>query len=166
MQKFGYKVAMVNSNPETVSTDYDTSNYLFFEPLVAEYVLEIARFLKPQGVVVQLGGQTPINVAKALTENKIKLMGSSLVTIDLAEDRAQFKIVCEELEVQIPKAGLASNLDTALQVSADINYPLICRPSYVLGGRRMEVIDNEIELKSYFERHKDCLLYTSPSPRD
>ncbi len=162
LQKFGRKVAMINSNPETVSTDYDTSNYLFFEPLTAEYVVEIAEFLKPEGVVVQLGGQTPINISKALSEAGIHLMGSSLNAIDIAEDRSRFKQACEELKIDVPKAGLAYTDDQALKVAAQIGYPLICRPSYVLGGRRMEVIESDADLQSYFVRHAVVISKETP----
>ncbi len=161
-QKMGHPVAMLNSNPETVSTDYDTSNYLFFEPLTAEYILEVADYINPMGVVVQLGGQTPIAVAKDIDAAGYKLLGSSLNTIDLAEDRARFKVVCEELDIKIPQAGLAENIDQALLVSQKIGFPLICRPSYVLGGRRMEVIENDEELKSYFTRHDEVIGADSP----
>lgn len=162
LQKYGREVAMVNSNPETVSTDYDTSNYLFFEPLTAEYVLEIGAFLKPEGVVVQLGGQTPINIAKAIQDEGLKLMGSSLNAIDIAEDRSRFKQACEELKIDVPKAGLAHTIDKALAVAKDVGYPLICRPSYVLGGRRMEVIETDDELESYFEKHAVVIAPDSP----
>ncbi|MCB9072966.1 MAG: carbamoyl-phosphate synthase large subunit [Bdellovibrionaceae bacterium] len=162
LQKQSYKVAMVNSNPETVSTDYDTSDYLFFEPLTSEYVLEIADFLKPKGVIVQLGGQTPINIAKDLSEGGLQLMGSSLNAIDLAEDRARFKEVCEALHIKVPKAGVASNITQALKIAQSVGYPLICRPSYVLGGRRMEVIETDADLHSYFERHAVVISLESP----
>jgi carbamoyl-phosphate synthase large subunit len=162
LQKQNLKVAMINSNPETVSTDYDTSNYLFFEPLTAEYVLEIARFLKPRGVVVQLGGQTPINIAKEISEAGLSLMGSSLNAIDLAEDRSRFKLACEELKIDVPKAGLAIDISQALAVAKEIGYPLICRPSYVLGGRRMEVIESDADLSSYFERHAVVISPDTP----
>lgn len=162
LQKYGRKVAMINSNPETVSTDYDTSNYLFFEPLTAEYVLEVAEFLKPEGVIVQLGGQTPINIAKALQDEGLKLMGSSLNAIDIAEDRSRFKQACEELKIDVPKAGLAYTIDKALKVAKDVGYPLICRPSYVLGGRRMEVIESDDDLESYFEKHAVVIAPDSP----
>jgi carbamoyl-phosphate synthase large subunit len=161
-QKEGYPVAMLNSNPETVSTDYDTSNFLFFEPLTAEYVLEVANYINPMGVVVQLGGQTPIAVAKDIDAAGYRLLGSSLNTIDLAEDRARFKIVCEELNVNIPKAGLAGDIAQALKVTEEIGFPIICRPSYVLGGRRMEVIENKTELKSYFTRHDEVIGADTP----
>ncbi|MCC6137722.1 MAG: carbamoyl-phosphate synthase large subunit [Bdellovibrionaceae bacterium] len=162
LQKFGKKVAMINSNPETVSTDYDTSNYLFFEPLTAEYVLEIANFLTPEGVIVQLGGQTPINIAKDLSESGLRLLGSSLNAIDLAEDRSRFKVACEDLKIDVPKAGLAYTAEKALLVAKEIGYPLICRPSYVLGGRRMEVIETDAELKVYFEKHAVVIAEDSP----
>lgn len=162
LQKLNYKVAMINSNPETVSTDYDTSNYLFFEPLTAEYVLEVASFLKPEGVVVQLGGQTPINISKTLSEAGLQLMGSSLNAIDIAEDRSRFKIACEELGVNVPKAGLAHTIEKALSVASEIGYPLICRPSYVLGGRRMEVIESDSDLKTYFEKHAVVIAAETP----
>ncbi len=161
-QKNGYPVAMINSNPETVSTDYDTSDYLFFEPLVAEYILEVASLIQPTGVVVQLGGQTPINVAKELEQAGLKLMGSSLNTIDLAEDRARFKKVCDELGLLVPQAGLATQFSEAQTVAGDIGYPIICRPSYVLGGRRMEVIENEAELAEYFQKHAPVISSSAP----
>lgn len=161
-QKNGYPVAMVNSNPETVSTDYDTSDFLFFEPLVPEYLLEIASLIDPQGVVVQLGGQTPINVAKDLQAAGLHLMGSSLNTIDLAEDRSRFKKVCDELGLQVPQAGVASDVNTALKVAEEIGYPIICRPSYVLGGRRMEVIENGEELTEYFQKHAPVISSSAP----
>lgn len=162
LQKYGHKVAMINSNPETVSTDYDTSNYLFFEPLTSEYVLEIANFLRPEGVVVQLGGQTPINIAKDLSQAGLRLMGSSLNAIDLAEDRSRFQKVCEDLKIDVPKAGVASDIAQALKVAQEIGYPLICRPSYVLGGRRMEVIESDDDLESYFEKHGMVILPDAP----
>lgn len=161
-QKNGQKVAMVNSNPETVSTDYDTSDFLFFEPLIPEFILEIANLIKPSGVVVQLGGQTPINAAKDLDEAGLQLMGSSLNTIDLAEDRSRFKKVCDELKVKVPQAGVAKNIAQAISVAEEIGYPIICRPSYVLGGRRMEVIENSAELAEYFSKHAVVISDSAP----
>lgn len=152
-QKENHRVVMINSNPETVSTDYDTSDELFFEPLMAENVLEVMRFVNPKGFVAQLGGQSPIHLAPKLVQAGFQLLGSSLETIDLAEDRGRFAEICRELEFEIPKSGMASNLQEAKKITADIGYPVLCRPSYVLGGRRMEIVENEPELESYFERH-------------
>jgi carbamoyl-phosphate synthase large subunit len=149
----GKHVVMVNSNPETVSTDYDTSNELYFEPLTEESVLEILRRIEPVGFVAQLGGQTPINLASSLVKEGFHLLGSSLESIDLAEDRGQFSAVCRELEFRIPASGMAASYDEALAIAERIGYPIICRPSYVLGGRRMEVVESTDELRGYFERH-------------
>jgi carbamoyl-phosphate synthase large subunit len=149
----GKYVVMVNSNPETVSTDYDTSNELYFEPLTVESVLEILHRIQPSGFVAQLGGQTPINLASELVDEGFNLLGSSLESIDLAEDRGRFSAVCRELEFKIPASGMASSLDEALVIAERIGYPIICRPSYVLGGRRMEVVENSDETRGYFERH-------------
>lgn len=149
----GMHVVMVNSNPETVSTDYDTSSELYFEPLTEEALLEVLQRVKPFGFVAQLGGQTPINVAAALVKEGFQLLGSSLDSIDLAEDRGRFSEVCRELDFRIPANGMASSLDEALRIANEISYPVICRPSYVLGGRRMEVVENDEELRSYFDRH-------------
>jgi len=152
-QRAGYKVAMINSNPETVSTDYDTSDALFFEPLCLEHVLEILRYIKPIGFVGQLGGQTPINLAHKLVQCGEKLLGSSLEAIDLAEDRGRFAAICRELNFRIPASGMASSFEEAKIIAAKIGFPIICRPSYVLGGRRMEIVESEEELAAYFERH-------------
>ena len=152
-QKEGKRVVMVNSNPETVSTDYDTSNELYFEPLTEESTLEILSHVRPMGFVAQLGGQTPINLARGLVAEGYRLLGSSLESIDLAEDRGRFSRICEELKFRIPANGMAANLEEARAISEKIGYPMICRPSYVLGGRRMEVVENEDELESYFDRH-------------
>lgn len=161
-----YKVAMINSNPETVSTDYDTSDALFFEPLTFEHVLEILRFIKPVGFVAQLGGQTPINIARSLVEAGQKLLGSSLESIDLAEDRGRFVRICQELNFKIPRSGMAVDLEEAIKVATEIGYPIICRPSYVLGGRRMEIVESEDELKVYFERHGTYVSREAPCLMD
>lgn len=165
-QQCGYKVAMLNSNPETVSTDYDTSDALFFEPLTYESVLEILRFIKPIGFVGQLGGQTPINLAHRLVESGQTLLGSSLEAIDLAEDRGLFVKICRELQFHIPRSGMASSLDEAEKIATRIGFPIICRPSYVLGGRRMEIIESEDELNSYFSRHGDYISAKAPCLMD
>lgn len=161
-QKSGYSVLMVNSNPETVSTDYDTSDLLFFEPLTTEYVLEILNYTQPDGFVAQLGGQTPLNIAPALVNAGYKLLGSSLETIELAEDRGRFSQLCREFGFEIPKSGMASNFKEAQLAGLEIGYPVICRPSYVLGGRRMEIIESEEELRSYFDRHGNLISADSP----
>ncbi len=165
-QKNGTKVVMVNSNPETVSTDYDTSDVLFFEPLTAESLIEIMRFMKPRGFVAQLGGQTPINNAPELVKAGYNLLGSSLATIDLAEDRGLFTKICQELKFAIPNSAMSGSLEDALMNEKKVDYPMICRPSYVLGGRRMEVIENRDELISYFQRHADYISPEKPCMMD
>ncbi len=166
LQNQNEKVALINSNPETVSTDYDTSDVLFFEPLTVENVSEIYQFLKPKGIVVQLGGQTPINLAPALVKEGAQIIGSSLEAIDLAEDRGRFSQICRELDLQVPRSGMAGSIEQALQHEKYVGYPMICRPNYVLGGRRMEIIENCDELKSYFERHGDFLDSNNPCLMD
>ena len=166
LQKLNYKVAMVNSNPETVSTDYDTSDFLFFEPLTVECLSEIFSALRPEGFIAQLGGQTPINLSKPLVESGFKLLGSSLNAIDLAEDRKKFSEICHELKLSIPKSVMVGGVQDALANESQIGYPMICRPSYVLGGRRMEVIENRFELESYFDRHKDFISAKNPCLMD
>ncbi len=161
-QQEGRRVIMINSNPETVSTDYDTSDELFFEPLMSEHVIEVMRYVNPLGFVAQLGGQTPINMAPYLVAAGFQLLGSSLDAIDLAEDRGRFNEVCKEFDFAIPNSGLATNLDEALEIVKKVEYPVLCRPSYVLGGRRMEIIENETELESYFTRHSPFISSKSP----
>lgn len=156
------QVVMINSNPETVSTDYDTSDVLFFEPLTVEHLHEIFRWIKPAGFIAQLGGQTPIQIAPELVERGASLLGSSLEAIDLAEDRGLFSKICQELEFSIPQSSMVANIEEALKTVNEIQYPVICRPSYVLGGRRMEVIENEYELKSYFDRHSEFISNEKP----
>lgn len=165
-QKEGFRVAMVNSNPETVSTDYDTSDVLYFEPLTEEHVLEILALEKPVGFVAQLGGQTPINLAPKLINAGFSMLGSSLETIDLAEDRGRFAEICRELNFRIPHSAMATSLEQATSQAEVIGYPLICRPSYVLGGRRMEIIENQDELASYFERHGAHISEVNPCLMD
>ncbi|MCB0420449.1 MAG: carbamoyl-phosphate synthase large subunit, partial [Bdellovibrionales bacterium] len=157
-QKEGYFVTMINSNPETVSTDYDTSNELFFEPLTLEHVDEVLNYIRPGGFVAQLGGQTPISLAPDLVAAGYDLMGSSIVAMDLAEDRGQFVKICQELDFRIPKSGMAGSLNEAKDLANNIGFPIMCRPSYVLGGRRMEIVETSEELENYFEKHR---LYIS-----
>ncbi|HOJ51177.1 MAG TPA: carbamoyl-phosphate synthase large subunit [Syntrophales bacterium] len=145
----GYESIMVNCNPETVSTDYDTSDKLYFEPLTVEDVLSIYEKEKPEGVIVQFGGQTPLNIAQELAEAGVRIIGTSPDTIDLAEDRDRFRKMMRELGIPMPEAGMASNLKEAMEVAQRIGYPLMVRPSYVLGGRGMEIVYDEEMLKRY-----------------
>ena len=145
----GIESIMVNCNPETVSTDYDTSDKLYFEPLTVEDVLSIYEKEKPEGVIVQFGGQTPLNIAAELAKAGVKIIGTSPETIDLAEDRDRFGKMMDKLGIPMPKSGMASNLEQALKVAGGIGYPLMLRPSYVLGGRGMEVVHDEEMLKRY-----------------
>ncbi len=145
----GIETIMVNCNPETVSTDYDTSDKLYFEPLTVEDVLSIYEKEKPEGVIVQFGGQTPLNIAADLARAGVKIIGTSPETIDLAEDRDRFREMMDKLGIPMPASGMASNLEQALEVASRIGYPLMVRPSYVLGGRGMEVVHDEEMLKRY-----------------
>jgi carbamoyl-phosphate synthase large subunit len=145
----GLESIMINCNPETVSTDYDTSNKLYFEPLTVEDVLAIYEKEQPEGVIVQFGGQTPLNIAKELEANGVKILGTTPETIDLAEDRDRFRQIMTRLGIPQPQSGMASTLSEALDVAAEIGYPLIVRPSYVLGGRAMEVVHVEADLREY-----------------
>jgi carbamoyl-phosphate synthase large subunit len=145
----GLETIMVNCNPETVSTDYDTSDKLYFEPLTVEDVLSIYEKERPEGVIVQFGGQTPLNIAKELEDLGVKILGTSPDTIDLAEDRDRFRQMMAKLSIPMPESGMASNLDEALRVAERIGYPLMVRPSYVLGGRGMEVVFDDEMLKQY-----------------
>jgi carbamoyl-phosphate synthase large subunit len=145
----GYESIMVNCNPETVSTDYDTSDKLYFEPLTVEDVLSIYEKEKPEGVIVQFGGQTPLNIANELAEAGVNILGTSPETIDLAEDRDRFRKLMRKLGIPQPKSGMASTVEEALEVAKQIGYPLMVRPSYVLGGRAMEIILDEEMLLHY-----------------
>ncbi|HBD07144.1 MAG TPA: carbamoyl phosphate synthase large subunit, partial [Syntrophobacteraceae bacterium] len=140
---------MVNCNPETVSTDYDTSDKLYFEPVTVEDVLGIYDKEMPEGVIVQFGGQTPLNIAKQLAEAGVQIMGTTPETIDLAEDRDRFRKIMKDLGIPMPESGMASTLEEALEVAGRIGYPLMVRPSYVLGGRGMEVVHDQEMLKRY-----------------
>jgi carbamoyl-phosphate synthase large subunit len=145
----GFETIMVNCNPETVSTDYDTSDKLYFEPLTVEDVLSIYEKEKPEGVIVQFGGQTPLNIANELAQAGVRIIGTTPETIDLAEDRDRFRQMMRKLGIPQPASGMASTLEEALQVAEEIGYPLMVRPSYVLGGRAMEVVHDEEMLKRY-----------------
>ncbi|HOM06455.1 MAG TPA: carbamoyl-phosphate synthase large subunit [Syntrophales bacterium] len=145
----GYESIMVNCNPETVSTDYDTSDKLYFEPLTVEDVLSIYEKEKPVGLICQFGGQTPLNIASELAKAGVNIIGTSPETIDLAEDRDRFRKMMDKLGIPMPASGMASTLEEALAIAARIGYPLMVRPSYVLGGRGMEVVHDEEMLKQY-----------------
>jgi carbamoyl-phosphate synthase large subunit len=145
----GFESIMVNCNPETVSTDYDTSDKLYFEPLTVEDVLSIYEKEKPEGVIVQFGGQTPLNLASELAKAGVKILGTSPEAIDLAEDRDRFRTVMRKMGIPQPDSGMASSPEEALKIAADIGYPLMVRPSYVLGGRAMEVVHDEEMLRHY-----------------
>jgi len=149
MRDEGYETIMVNCNPETVSTDYDTSDKLYFEPLTVEDVLSIYDKEKPEGVIVQFGGQTPLNISGELFEAGVKILGTTPETIDLAEDRGRFREMMLTMNIPMPESGMASNLEEALRVAERIGYPLMVRPSYVLGGRGMEVVHDEEMLAQY-----------------
>ena len=145
----GYESLMVNCNPETVSTDYDTSDKLYFEPVTVEDVLSIYEKENPEGVIVQFGGQTPLNIARELADAGVKIIGTSVDTIDLAEDRDRFRKIMKTMGIPMPESGMASTLEEALNVAEKIGYPLMVRPSYVLGGRGMEIVHDREMLERY-----------------
>jgi carbamoyl-phosphate synthase large subunit len=149
IRKAGFESIMVNCNPETVSTDYDTSDKLYFEPLTTEDVLSIYEKEKPEGVIVQFGGQTPLNLANELAEAGVKILGTTPDTIDLAEDRDRFRKIMKKLEIPQPESGMASTLEEAIVIANKIGYPLMVRPSYVLGGRAMKIVLDEEMLEQY-----------------
>ena len=161
-KKCGYHTMMINSNPETVSTDYDTADELYFEPLAEEYVLESLKYVGPQFFCPQFGGQTALDLARPVLAEGFKIIGSSMKTIDLAEDRVQFARLCQNAGFQAPKSGGADSVKEALKIAEKVGYPLMCRPSYVLGGRRMEVINTEEELRSYFDRYQHFISGENP----
>jgi len=145
----GYEVVMVNCNPETVSTDYDTSDRLFFEPLTVEDVLNIVDRVKPMGVIVQFGGQTPLNLARALEAAGVPIVGTSPESIDLAEDRDRFRLLIDQLQLKQPPSDTATNPEQARRIAERIGYPVVVRPSFVLGGRAMEIVYDELSLDRY-----------------
>ncbi len=152
LEEEGYETIMINCNPETVSTDYDTTDKLYFEPLTLEDVLNICDQEKPDGIIVSFGGQTPLKIAKALEANGFKIIGTSTEGIDLAEDRKRFGKLIEELEIPCPPWGTAGNVDDALEITAKIGYPVLVRPSYVLGGRAMEICYGDEALREYMAK--------------
>ena len=149
LQEEGYESIMINCNPETVSTDYDTSDRLYFEPLTLEDTLAGIEREKPEGVIVQLGGQTPLKLAIPLEEQGVKILGTSPESIDLAEDRERFRDLVQKLKLKQPRNGIARSEDEALNIAKDIGYPVVVRPSYVLGGRAMEIVYSEKALVKY-----------------
>ena len=148
----GYETIMINSNPETVSTDFDISDKLYFEPLTLEHVLEIVEREKPLGVIVQLGGQTPLKLTRGLEAAGVKILGTSPDSIDIAEDRRRFDAIARELGVMQPPNGTATSVAEAIGIAEKIGYPVLVRPSYVLGGRAMEIVYDAPSLEDYFER--------------
>ncbi len=149
LRREGYETIMVNSNPETVSTDYDTSDHLFFEPLTTEDVLNICDVMQPKGLIVQFGGQTPLNLARGLEAAGAPIVGTSVDSIDRAEDREQFQEMVQKLGLKQPDNGTALDLQQAIHVARRIGYPVLVRPSYVLGGRAMEIVYDEAALSRY-----------------
>ena len=151
LKKLGFKTIIINCNPETVSTDYDTSDKLYFEPLTLEDVLSIYEKEKPLGVIAQFGGQTPLNLASDLKKAGIKILGTSPETIDMAEDRDLFNAMMDKLNIPMPESGMAVDFEQAVNIANKIGYPVMVRPSYVLGGRGMEIVHDEESLKVYME---------------
>lgn len=152
MKEAGYETIIVNCNPETVSTDYDTSDRLYFEPLTVEDVIEIYNFEKPMGAIVQFGGQTPLNIAKKLQSAGVNMLGTKPEVIASVEDRELFARLMDKLNIKMPEAGTASSIDEVESIASGIDYPVIIRPSYVLGGRGMAIINNAQELKDYISK--------------
>ncbi|GAB1341093.1 carbamoyl-phosphate synthase large subunit [Gemmatimonas sp.] len=152
LRQQGYETIMVNSNPETVSTDFDISDKLYFEPLTLEDVLEIVEREQPEGVIVQLGGQTPLKLTRPLEAAGVRILGTSPDSIDIAEDRRRFEVIARELGIEQPANGTATSVDEAVKIAHGIGFPVLVRPSYVLGGRAMEIVHDEASLRDYFER--------------
>jgi carbamoyl-phosphate synthase large subunit len=161
LREDGFETIMINCNPETVSTDYDTSDRLYFEPLTLEDVLEIVELEKPKGVIVQYGGQTPLKLARALEAAGVPIIGTSPDSIDLAEDRERFQQLIERLHLKQPPNRIARNADEAIALANEIGYPLVVRPSYVLGGRAMEVVHADADLARYI---RDAVRVSESSP--
>ena len=149
LKEVGFKTIMFNCNPETVSTDFDISDRLYFEPLTFEHVMNVINFEKPDGVLIQFGGQTPLNIANKLKSLNVNIIGTDSSSIDLAEDRKKFGQILDKLQIHAPKWGTAFSIDEALSIAENINYPVLVRPSYVLGGRGMEIVYDNNDLKRY-----------------
>ncbi|NRA92717.1 MAG: carbamoyl-phosphate synthase large subunit, partial [Psychroserpens sp.] len=155
----GYETIMINCNPETVSTDSDTADKLYFEPVFWEHIYDIILHEKPEGVIVQLGGQTALKLAEKLEKYGIKVMGTSFEALDIAEDRGRFSAALEKLEIPFPKYGVVESAEQAIELSKDLGFPLLVRPSYVLGGQKMKIVINEEEL----EHHVVDILKSMPN---
>ena len=151
LKKLGFETIIVNCNPETVSTDYDTSDKLYFEPLTLEDVLSIYKKEQPLGVIAQFGGQTPLNLAAELEKNGVRILGTAPSVIDLAEDRDLFRAMMEKLAIPMPESGMAATSGEALAIAHRIGYPVMVRPSYVLGGRGMEVVYDDESMEGYMK---------------
>ncbi len=147
VKECGYEAIMINCNPETVSTDFDVADKLYFEPVFWEHIWDIIELEKPYGVIVQLGGQTALKLAKRLNEKGIKIIGTSFDSMDTAEDRGRFSDLLKALEIPYPNYGTAYNTDDAIEVAKEVGYPVLVRPSYVLGGQRMRIVINDEELE-------------------
>ncbi|MEN9319728.1 MAG: hypothetical protein RLZZ309_715 [Bacteroidota bacterium] len=147
VKESGYEAIMVNCNPETVSTDFDMADKLYFEPVFWEHLWEIIELEQPEGVIVQLGGQTALKLAKRLTERGIKIIGTSFDSLDIAEDRGRFSDLLKELEIPYPEYGTAYSADEAIEVANKVGYPVLVRPSYVIGGQRMRIVINDAEVE-------------------
>ncbi len=147
VKEAGYEAIMVNCNPETVSTDFDMADKLYFEPVFWEHLWEIIELEQPEGVIVQLGGQTALKLAKRLTERGIKIIGTSFDSLDIAEDRGRFSDLLKELEIPYPEYGTAYSADEAIEVANKVGYPVLVRPSYVIGGQRMRIVINDAEVE-------------------
>ena len=147
LKECGYEAIMVNCNPETVSTDFDIADKLYFEPVFLEHILEIVEHEKPEGVIVQLGGQTALKLAKILHERGIKIIGTSFDNMDIAEDRGRFSDLLKKLGIPYPRYGTAFNTDESIEIAHQVGYPVLVRPSYVLGGQRMRIVLNDEELE-------------------
>ncbi len=145
----GYETIMINCNPETVSTDFDTADKLYFEPVFWEHIYDIILHEKPEGVIVQLGGQTALKLAEKLDKYGIKILGTSFESLDLAEDRGSFSTLLKENNIPYPRFGVAETADEALELSDELNFPLLVRPSYVLGGQGMKIVINKEELEAH-----------------
>ena len=162
LRELGFKTVMINCNPETVSTDYDTSDKLYFEPLTVEDVLSICEHEQPLGIIVQFGGQTPLNIAMELKQAGVPILGTSPEVIALAEDRDLFRNMMDQMDIPMPESGMARDYDQAAAIAHDIGYPVIVRPSYVLGGRAMEVVFDDGQLENYIRTNAHYISDEAP----